>query len=172
MSWYCRRNHQNQKLVWSETGYDTMESHRIPCFDVSYPVNSTHNPILWPKVWQVSPLAGGELGTSYFLPRIVGRGRAAAHLLTGKEISTEQAEQWGLLNEAWSNGDLGVSEHGVYHQLATLRGKMLMNQWDWRVLQDVGKSRQKYRGGTCLIGWIAILMLNLLPFKWGNAIPS
>ena len=118
------------------------------------------------------PLAGGELGTSYFLPRIVGRGRAAAHLLTGKEISTEQAEQWGLLNEAWSNGDLGVSEHGVYHQLATLRGKMLMNQWDWRVLQDVGKSRQKYRGGTCLIGWIAILMLNLLPFKWGNAIPS
>ena len=46
-------------------------------------------------------LAGGELGTSYFLPRIIGRGRAAAHLLTGKEISTQQAEQWGLLNEAW-----------------------------------------------------------------------
>ena len=46
---------------------------------------------------------GGELGTSYFLPRIVGRGRAAAHLLTGKEISTEQAEQWGLLNEAGKN---------------------------------------------------------------------
>lgn len=43
--------------------------------------------------------SGGELGTSYFLPRLVGRGRAAAALLTGKEISTEQAEQWGLLNE-------------------------------------------------------------------------
>ena len=68
--------------------------------------------------------------------------------------------------------DLGVSEHGVYHQLATLRGKMVMNQWDWRALQDVGKSRQKYRGGTCFISWIAILMLNLLPFKWGNAMPS
>ena len=45
-------------------------------------------------------LSGGELGTSYFLPRIVGRGRAAQALLTGKEISTDQAEQWGLLNEA------------------------------------------------------------------------
>lgn len=44
--------------------------------------------------------SGGELGTSYFLPRIVGRGRAAQALLTGKEISTDQAEQWGLLNEA------------------------------------------------------------------------
>ena len=94
--------------------------------------------------------AGGELGTSYFLPRIVGRGRAAAHLLTGKEISTKQAEQWGLLNEAWSwgFGDLCVSEHGVYHQLnAILRGKMVMT-----IDESMG--------------------LFLLPFAWANAIPS
>lgn len=53
-------------------------------------------------------LGGGELGTSYFLPRIVGRGRAAAHLLTGKEISTEQAEQWGLLNEVVEEAELAA----------------------------------------------------------------
>eukprot|EP00435_Cladocopium_sp_Y103_P012393 s1601_g3.t1 len=49
-----------------------------------------------------------ELGTSYFLPRLVGRGRAAAHLLTGKEISTEQAEQWGLLNEVVEEAELAA----------------------------------------------------------------
>merc|ERR1711972_880244 len=43
-------------------------------------------------------LGGGELGTSFFLPRIVGRQRAASILLTGKEINAEQAEQWGLLS--------------------------------------------------------------------------
>eukprot|EP00438_Fugacium_kawagutii_P013997 Skav200410 [mRNA] locus=scaffold236:283763:288433:- [translate_table: standard] len=50
----------------------------------------------------------GELGTSYFLPRLVGRGRAAAALLTGKEISTEQAEQWGLLNEVVEESELAA----------------------------------------------------------------
>jgi len=53
-------------------------------------------------------LGGGELGTSYFLPRIVGRGRAAQALLTGKEISTDQAEQWGLLNEVVDESELAA----------------------------------------------------------------
>jgi len=44
-------------------------------------------------------LGGGELGTSYFLPRIVGRGRAASVLLTGAEINAEQAERWGLITQ-------------------------------------------------------------------------
>lgn len=44
-------------------------------------------------------LGGGELGTSYFLPRIVGRGRAASMLLTGGEIGAEKAESWGLVTE-------------------------------------------------------------------------
>eukprot|EP00930_Biecheleria_cincta_P032095 TRINITY_DN22261_c0_g1_i1.p1 TRINITY_DN22261_c0_g1~~TRINITY_DN22261_c0_g1_i1.p1 ORF type:complete len:307 (-),score=52.11 TRINITY_DN22261_c0_g1_i1:188-1054(-) len=44
-------------------------------------------------------LGGGELGTSYFLPRIVGRGRAASLLLTGKEINATEAERWGLVTE-------------------------------------------------------------------------
>ena len=33
-------------------------------------------------------------GTSYFLPRIVGRGRAAEALLTGKPISASKAGEW------------------------------------------------------------------------------
>eukprot|EP00913_Durusdinium_trenchii_P025463 g23902.t1 len=51
-------------------------------------------------------LGGGELGTSYFLPRIVGRGRAAEALLTGKPISASKAEQWGLLNEVVDQAQL------------------------------------------------------------------
>merc|ERR550532_1434141 len=44
-------------------------------------------------------LGGGELGTSYFLPRIIGRGRAASVLLTGGEINAVKAERWGLITQ-------------------------------------------------------------------------
>lgn len=50
-------------------------------------------------------LGGGELGTSYFLPRIIGRGRAASILLTGGEICAQKAEQWGLITQLVSRED-------------------------------------------------------------------
>lgn len=51
-------------------------------------------------------LGGGELGTSYFLPRIVGRGRAASVLLTGGEIGAQKAENWGLVTELVGESEL------------------------------------------------------------------
>jgi enoyl-CoA hydratase len=41
-------------------------------------------------------LSGGELGTSYFLPRLVGATRAAEILMTGRSVSGEEAERIGL----------------------------------------------------------------------------
>lgn len=43
-------------------------------------------------------LSGGELGTSYFLPRTVGRVRAGEILLTGRTVDAEEAERIGLVN--------------------------------------------------------------------------
>lgn len=40
-----------------------------------------------------------EFGASYLLPRIVGRQRAKALLMTGQELSGTQALEWGLVNE-------------------------------------------------------------------------
>lgn len=43
-------------------------------------------------------LSGGELGTSYFLPRAVGTVRASEILMTGRRVEAEEAERIGLAN--------------------------------------------------------------------------
>ena len=44
-------------------------------------------------------LSGGELGTSYFLPRAVGFPRAAEILMTGRTVNAEEAERIGLVSK-------------------------------------------------------------------------
>jgi enoyl-CoA hydratase/carnithine racemase len=43
-------------------------------------------------------LAGCDMGACAILPRIVGQGRAAELLYTGRNLSGEEAERWGFLN--------------------------------------------------------------------------
>ena len=50
-------------------------------------------------------LGGGELGSSFLLPRIVGRQRAASILLTGRDIDSTMAEQWGILSKVVSSDE-------------------------------------------------------------------
>jgi enoyl-CoA hydratase len=45
--------------------------------------------------WGVPLIDGGTVR----LPRIVGRGRALDMILTGREVSVQEAHQWGLVNE-------------------------------------------------------------------------
>ena len=44
-------------------------------------------------------LSGGELGCSYYLPRLVGLARASEILLTGRKVRAEEAEKIGLVNK-------------------------------------------------------------------------
>jgi enoyl-CoA hydratase/carnithine racemase len=44
-------------------------------------------------------LSGGEMGMSYFLPRIVGLTVAADWMLTGRTVSADEAHQRGLVSE-------------------------------------------------------------------------
>lgn len=44
-------------------------------------------------------LSGGELGTSYLLPRLIGLARASEILLTGRKVKSEEAEKMGLVNQ-------------------------------------------------------------------------
>lgn len=48
-------------------------------------------------------LTGTDMGTSFFLPKIVGSGLASEMLLTGRDISAERAYQQGLVNELVSS---------------------------------------------------------------------
>lgn len=43
-------------------------------------------------------LSGGELGSSYFLPRLIGNARAADILLTGRSVDAKEAEKIGLVS--------------------------------------------------------------------------
>lgn len=43
-------------------------------------------------------LSGGDCGTSWFLPRVVGLGRAAEILLTGRFVDAQEAAAIGLVN--------------------------------------------------------------------------
>lgn len=51
-------------------------------------------------------LSGGEMGSSYFLPRLIGLSRAAEILYTGREVSAEEAERIGLVSRVVSEGKL------------------------------------------------------------------
>ena len=42
-------------------------------------------------------LSGGELGTTYFLPRMVGIARASEILMTGRTVDAEEADRIGML---------------------------------------------------------------------------
>jgi enoyl-CoA hydratase len=44
-------------------------------------------------------LSGGELGTTYFLPRAVGFPRAAEILMTGRTVNAEEAERMGMVTK-------------------------------------------------------------------------
>ena len=51
-------------------------------------------------------LSGGELGSSYFLPRLVGLSRASELLLTGREVLAEEALQIGLVSRLTAEGEV------------------------------------------------------------------
>jgi enoyl-CoA hydratase len=71
-------------------------------------------------------LSSCDVGTSYFLPRIVGVTRAAELMLTGRRFTAEEADRMGMLNRLVSRDELlptasslaaeviANSEYGVY----------------------------------------------------------
>jgi len=54
-------------------------------------------------------LGGCDIGSSYFLPRLVGASLAAELILTGKFIAAERALQLGLVSRVVEPGDLAKS---------------------------------------------------------------
>jgi enoyl-CoA hydratase len=51
-------------------------------------------------------LTASELGISYLLPRVVGAGRASEIMLTGRDVSAEEAERIGMVSQAVAPDDL------------------------------------------------------------------
>ncbi|HEY0312980.1 MAG TPA: enoyl-CoA hydratase family protein [Allosphingosinicella sp.] len=63
-------------------------------------------------------LAGCDMGACAILPRIVGQGRAAELLFTGRFMSAEEGERWGFYNRLVEPADLLAKAHALARELA------------------------------------------------------
>jgi enoyl-CoA hydratase/carnithine racemase len=63
-------------------------------------------------------LSGADMGACAILPRIIGQGRAAELLYTGRFMSAEEAERWGFYNRVVEAPQLMNEANGVAQQLA------------------------------------------------------
>ncbi len=60
-----------------------------------------------------------DSGSSYFLTRMIGQGRALELIMTGKTIPAREAEQLGLINKVVPTADLDKHTDELAHRLAT-----------------------------------------------------
>lgn len=82
-------------------------------------------------------LAGCDMGACAMLPRIIGQGRAAELLFTGRTMNGEEAERWGFINRLCAPEELLVSALAIAAELAAgptfahgMTKKMLHQEWN------------------------------------------
>jgi enoyl-CoA hydratase/carnithine racemase len=63
-------------------------------------------------------LSGADMGACALLPRIIGQGRAAELLYTGRTLGGEEAERWGFYNRLLEPADLQKEAHSLAATLA------------------------------------------------------
>ena len=63
-------------------------------------------------------LSGADMGACGILPRIVGEGRAAELLLTGRSMSASEGHAWGFYNALHPAGDIEAQAHALARSLA------------------------------------------------------
>ncbi len=64
-------------------------------------------------------LAGCDMGACAILPRIIGQGRAAELLYTGRTMSAAEGERWGFYNRLVEAGKLEIEALALAQQLAS-----------------------------------------------------
>ncbi len=85
-------------------------------------------------------LAGCDMGCCAMLPRLIGQGRTAELLFTGRSMSAEEGERWGFFNRLVEPDALGEEARALAAQLAAgpnfahaMTKKMLDQEWDMSV---------------------------------------
>jgi enoyl-CoA hydratase/carnithine racemase len=94
-------------------------------------------------------LAGCDMGACAILPRIIGQGRAAELLFTGRSMAGDEAERWGFVNRICPpDGLLGAAEElarDLAHGPSFAHGvtkKMLDQEWNMGVDQAIEAEAQ------------------------------
>jgi enoyl-CoA hydratase/carnithine racemase len=81
-------------------------------------------------------LAGCDMGACAILPRIVGQGRAAELLYTGRVLGGEEAERWGFFNRLAGSDTVLAAAQALARELAggptfanAMTKRMLETEW-------------------------------------------
>jgi enoyl-CoA hydratase/carnithine racemase len=81
-------------------------------------------------------LAGADMGACGLLPRVIGQGRAAELLFSGRAMTAEEGQAWGFFNALHAPGDLLVQAQAQARALAdgpwfahTVTKTMLNQEW-------------------------------------------
>jgi enoyl-CoA hydratase/carnithine racemase len=82
-------------------------------------------------------LAGCDMGACAILPRIIGQGRAAELLFTGRSMAGDEAERWGFFNRLCAPDELLLAAMALAGELAAgptfahgMTKKMLHQEWN------------------------------------------
>jgi enoyl-CoA hydratase/carnithine racemase len=85
-------------------------------------------------------LAGADMGVCAMLPRLIGQGRTAELLFTGRSMSAEEGERWGFFNRLVEPDALPGEARELAARLAAgpnfahaMTKKMLDQEWDMGV---------------------------------------
>ena len=94
-------------------------------------------------------LAGCDMGACAILPRIIGQGRAAELLYTGRSMSGEEGERWGFFNRLYEPDGLPGEAAKMAHDLAhgptfahAMTKKTLDHEWNMSVDQAIEAEAQ------------------------------
>lgn len=94
-------------------------------------------------------LAGCDMGACALLPRIIGQGRAAELLFTGRPASGEEAHAWGFYNRLCDPDELVGQAQTLARELASgptfahgITKKMLHQEWNMGIDEAIESEAQ------------------------------
>jgi enoyl-CoA hydratase/carnithine racemase len=94
-------------------------------------------------------LAGCDMGACAMLPRVIGQGRAAELLFTGRSMSAEEGERWGFFNRLVAGDQLESEAVAFARKLAEGPGfahmmtkTMLAQEWSMSLEQAIEAEAQ------------------------------
>ena len=100
-------------------------------------------------------LAGCDMGACAMLPRVIGQGRAAELLLTGRTMSAEEGERWGFFNRLVESNALEAEALTMARRLAQgptfahMMTKTMLNQ-EWSMTLDQAIEAEAQAQAICM----------------------
>jgi enoyl-CoA hydratase/carnithine racemase len=100
-------------------------------------------------------LAGCDMGACAMLPRVVGHGRAAELLFTGRTMSAEEGERWGFFNRIVAADALEIEAIALARSLADgptfahMMTKTMLNQ-EWSMTLDQAIEAEAQAQAICM----------------------